>query len=553
MTQQKIGSNKRDTFERTTRQIRWATIVAVLLTFPIDTPQAEFVYALLLVATAYNLLQHTSWVKKSHTTASPALMMLVDTLFTGFLVALIGSISTPYSAFFVFMIVSAAYLYQMPGVLVTVLGEGAIMYAVISSPPFEPLALDGLRTISLTIFALLAFGFMVSRLTQSDRQEKRALEHLRQKSEQENSRLLTLVDSLNTGIIVTNSKGKILQHNEAARIMTGRKEELDGKELVRVLPLYRRTDPKRSLVNIFKSSHSAQHRRDLSLTQEDGTRIDLDIVVTPVSIVGQAEEYILVCEDISKERTLEEQRTGFISVASHELRTPLAILEAALGSVLLSKDEVSPKLLPVIEQAHRSSLQLAEIVKDLSVLAEAQNDNLPISLTQINPDVMLTQCMNDFDAQAQQAGLTLKKVVDSHTPTVISEERHIREILQNYITNALKYTPEGTVTLKAEPAKNGGVLFCIEDQGIGISLGDQKMLFTKFFRAENYLTQRTGGTGLGLYLCMELAERLGGRVWAKSVPGKGSSFFLEVPEQSHLRRDQGEVVKAEVASLVDGI
>jgi PAS domain S-box-containing protein len=553
MTHHTIGSNKRDTFERTTRQIRWATIVAVLLTFPFDTPQAEFVYTLLLVAAGYNLLQHTNWVKKSHTTASPVLMMLVDTLFAGFLVALVGSISTPYSAFFVFMIVSAAYLYQMPGVLLMALGEGAIMYSVVSSPPFEPLVLDGVRTIALTIFALLAFGFMISRLTQNDRQEKRALEHLRQKSEQENSRLLTLVDSLNTGIIVTNSKGKILQHNEAARIMAGGEGDLDGKELAKVLPLYRRTDPKKTHVNIFNSSHSAQHRRDLSLTQEDGTQIDLDIVVTPVKIPGQSEEYILVCEDISKERSLEEQRTGFISVASHELRTPLAILEAALGSALLAKNEISPKLLPIIEQAHRSSLQLAEIVKDLAVLAEAQNDNLPVSLTQINADVMLTQCMNDFDAQAQQVGLTLKKVVDPHTPTVISAERHIREILQNYITNALKYTPEGTVTLKAEPAKNGGVLFSVEDQGIGIALGDQKLLFTKFFRAENYLTQRTGGTGLGLYLCMELAQRLGGRVWAKSVPGKGSTFFLEVPEQSHLRRDQGEVVKAEVANLVDGI
>jgi signal transduction histidine kinase len=288
------------------------------------------------------------------------------------------------------------------------------------------------------------------------------------------------------------------------------------------------------------------------MTSEE-TRVDLDISVTPVEISGKAHEYILVCEDISKERSLEEQRTGFISVASHELRTPLAILEAALSSVLRTKEPIPQTLQPVIEQAHRSAMQLSDMVKDLTVLAQAQNDNLPVSLTQIHADQLLTQCINDFAPQADQSGLTLAKEVDEKTPLVLSTESHIREILQNYITNALKYTPKGTVTLKAEPAKNGGVLFSVKDQGIGISLGDQKLLFTKFFRAENYLTQRTGGTGLGLYLCMELAERLGARVWAKSVPGEGSTFFLEIPPQSPLKRDQSEVVKAEVANLVDGI
>lgn len=123
-----------------------------------------------------------------------------------------------------------------------------------------------------------------------------------------------------------------------------------------------------------------------------------------------------------------------------------------------------------------------------------------------------------------------------HTPLILSTERYIREILQNYMTNAIKYSEKGTVTISAEAAKNGGVLFSVHDEGIGISPSDQKFLFTKFFRAENYMTQTTGGIGLGLYLCMELAENLGAKLWCKSTSGEGSTFYLEVP-QKHLIRN----------------
>jgi signal transduction histidine kinase len=127
----------------------------------------------------------------------------------------------------------------------------------------------------------------------------------------------------------------------------------------------------------------------------------------------------------------------------------------------------------------------------------------------------------------------------------------VREILENFVANAVKYTEEGGITVQAEPSAGGGIVFSVKDTGIGISASDQRQLFTKFYRSEDYRTRKTGGTGLGLYLCLELAERLNAKVWCESVINHGSTFFLEVPPVSQLHRDSGKVVEAGVATLID--
>lgn len=553
MSSQVTTSSRLEIFERVTRQIRWATLAIVLVTFPPSVSQSKFVYTVLACAAIYNLARYYRPFYQSKIIGSSAIMLAIDGLFVAALISSVGDISTPYSAFLVFMIVSAAYLYQMPGVILVTILEAVILYVLVWIPQYDAVILGTIRTIVLTVYALLSFGYMVSKLTQYDRDSQRIIAATRIKSQQQHSRLLTLVNSLNSAIIVTDHKGRIVQLNQAASVLTKGIEKIEGKKVSQVFPFFKRSDPKKKAVDIFESMTSAQHRRDLSLVTHEGNQLDFDISIIRVDIDGSVPEYILVCEDISKEHSLEQQRIGFISVASHELRTPIAILEASLSSLLLAKDKVPSDILPLIEQAHRRATHISDLVKDLSILAEAQNDNLPISLTQINPTQMLKQCIEDFSSQADQSGLKIEMRVSDNTPVVLSTESHIREILQNYITNAIKYSQEGVILLQGEPANNGGILFSVKDNGVGISASDQKMLFTKFFRAENYLTQKTGGTGLGLYLCMELADRMGAKVWAKSAPDEGSTFYLEIPPQSMLRKDQNEVVTAEVANLVDGI
>lgn len=553
MTAAKNYAHKIAVFESTTRILRWSSIAVVLLTFPLHLPQTPWVYGLIGLAVLYNLGRYLPVVQRSRVLRSPVGMLVIDTVFVGVLLALTGDFASPYRAFFVFMILVAAYLYALRGVLLVVALQGAVLILAATHLAAEPAALGNIRTIFVLVYALLAFGYLVVRMTGGERLERQKLKNLQHQSDQERGRLLTLLNSLNTAVFLTDVKGKIIHANEAARILSGTEGELVGASFRTVMPLHPRTGYRDKAVDILEEKGSAQHRRDLCIVRDDG-ETDLDISVTPVQhdAEGEVLEYIVACEDITTERSLDEQRSEFISVASHELRTPLAILEAALETALVPKNTFTPEVRTLLEQAYRNARYLAGIIKDITVLAEAQNDSLPIRITQVHAEGMLENLARDFAAQAAQKNITLQPDIAPGTPPVLSTEQYIREILQNYITNAIKYSDKGTITLAAEPARNGGILFSVQDQGIGISPKDQKLLFTKFFRAEDFRTRSTGGTGLGLYLCMEIAQRMGAKLWCKSRPGKGSTFFLEVPPFSNLKGDGSDVVKAQVENLIDG-
>lgn len=352
-------------------------------------------------------------------------------------------------------------------------------------------------------------------------------------------KLKDLVGAISDAVFIVSAGGDVLAHNDTAMQLAGSADPLDGRVFIRLMPFYVRTDPKAKTVDLLAGdgNPAPQHRRDLRLAMESGGTVDLDVTVRAIPSVldvvdrkgRTVNDYVVVCEDITHERTLDEQRGEFIAVASHELRTPIAILEASLAIAKHSNEPMSDQVRMLLDQAHDSALYLSKIVKDLTALRETADYTLPVQIEKINVQVMATRLINDFKLQARQKGLEMTLDVDPGTPAVMSTEWHIREILQNYLTNALKYTRQGSISMRLSPTKAGGVLFCVADTGIGLSSADQKQLFIKFFRAEDYRTQATGGTGLGLYLCQELANRIGARLWCQSKLNSGSEFYLEVP------------------------
>ena len=387
---------------------------------------------------------------------------------------------------------------------------------------------------------------MSARRSAYPRPESRGSDMLRRASAKKHSldkRLRHLIGAITDAVFVVDDDGVILAHNDAAMQLADSADPLDGKDFSRMLPLHGRTDIKAKRVDLLgdSSSPAPQHRRDLRLVTGSGATVDLDVTIRAVPSLTDTKDrkgqplsdYVIVCEDITRERTMDEQRGEFIAVASHELRTPIAILEASLAIAKHSTEPMSDQIRMLLDQAHDSALYLSRIVKDLTTLRETADYNLPVQVEKINVQTMASRLVEDFKLQARQKGLDMTLDVDPGTPAVMSTEWHIREILQNYLTNALKYTRHGSVALRLSPTKVGGVLFCVADTGIGLSPADQKQLFIKFFRAEDYRTQATGGSGLGLYLSQELANRIGARVWCRSELNEGSEFYLEIPP-SHM-------------------
>ena len=171
----------------------------------------------------------------------------------------------------------------------------------------------------------------------------------------------------------------------------------------------------------------------------------------------------------------------------------------------------------------------------------------------VDPVKVLDQLKQDYRQDAENKGLDIKIKKPKKLHSILSSELYIHEILQNFMTNAIKYTKEGTITIGAQVGERISITFWVKDSGIGISKSDQKKLFDKFFRSEDYRTRETGGTGLGLYITGKLADRVSGNIRFESELNKGSTFYLDVPPIGARDDDHHKVTKAEIDDLASSL
>jgi signal transduction histidine kinase len=168
------------------------------------------------------------------------------------------------------------------------------------------------------------------------------------------------------------------------------------------------------------------------------------------------------------------------------------------------------------------------MINDLSTLSRAERDKLSVEAEAINAYDLVVDLANNYASMASQKGLTITTDIDPHLEILQSGKLYVREILQNFITNAIKYTETGNVTIGAKPATKG-VTFWVRDSGIGIGKSDQQKIFDKFFRSEDFRTRQNNGTGLGLYVTVKLIRLLHGEVEVSSKLNVGSTFSVTFP------------------------
>ena len=269
---------------------------------------------------------------------------------------------------------------------------------------------------------------------------------------------------------------------------------------------------------------------DTFLNYGDDDAIRLGILINPIRTArNDIDGYIFVIEDITKEKGLEEERDEFISVVSHELRTPIAISEGSISNAqLLLERGAEPSILKsTFDEAHTQILYLANMVNDLGTLSRAER-GVCDAKEPIDIDKLAHELYAKYELRAAQKNLHFNLNVVGRIGVVATSRLYLEEILQNFITNSIKYTQEGTVTLTIR--KNAsGVLFAVKDTGIGISKTDLKRIFEKFYRSEDYRTRESSGTGLGLYVVQKLARKLGVTIKVDSHLNHGSTFSFVLP------------------------
>ena len=274
-----------------------------------------------------------------------------------------------------------------------------------------------------------------------------------------------------------------------------------------------------------------------------GEMLRLSIIFSPIRALNtmsdSSDGYVLILRDITKEKSLEEERDEFISVVSHELRTPLTAAEGALSNIQLMlhrHDMPQHTLKDHLDAAHEQVVFLAKMVNDLSTLAQAERGaaDMPELL---NVRALMDDLYHQYRSQAAKKQLALTLETSPRLGHVVASSLYVRELIQNLLSNALKYTKEGEVHLSARK-KGNRIIIAVRDTGIGISKSDQAHILERFWRSEDYRTRETGGTGLGLYIAAKLARKLGTRIKFTSQLNHGSTFFFALPAAQQPTHDK---------------
>jgi PAS domain S-box-containing protein len=237
--------------------------------------------------------------------------------------------------------------------------------------------------------------------------------------------------------------------------------------------------------------------------------------------------YGLVLRDVTAERHLEEAKSQLLATVSHELRTPLASIKGFATTLL--RDDVQwdaatqREFLQIIDQ---DADRLGELIANLLEMSRIEAGMLRIDYDWVDLPPLLNDAVNEMRLRSSQHTLVVEE--PGGLPRVYADVRRIRQVLHNLLENAIKYSIAGDIRVRAR-TEPGQVIVSVSDQGPGIAPDQLQRVFERFHQLGGAATRKAGGAGLGLSICKGLIEAHGGRVWAESTPGAGSTFFFSLP------------------------
>lgn len=266
---------------------------------------------------------------------------------------------------------------------------------------------------------------------------------------------------------------------------------------------------------------------DLRARQEELALLNSELEDTNRGVVAL---YAELDERADYLRRASELKTNFISNMSHEFRTPLNSI-ISLSRILQEKTDgdLSSEQEKQVSFIQRSAQELYELVNDLLDLAKVEAGKVTVKPKEFNIQELFGTLRGMLRPLLLDSSIDLVFEDCSDLPVMYTDDGKVSQILRNFISNALKFTTEGEVRVTATMGAGGSVVFAVKDTGIGIASSDQELIFKEFTQIDNAIQDRVKGTGLGLPLCRNLAELLGGKVSVESEVGKGSSFYAIIP------------------------
>jgi two-component system phosphate regulon sensor histidine kinase PhoR len=332
----------------------------------------------------------------------------------------------------------------------------------------------------------------------------------------ERSRLATVLDQITDGVLIADSQGLIQFANPAA----GRLFQFANPVNHSIVEVVRH----HQLVEAWRRGQ--QTRQIQSESVEVPTRHQyLQLVVIPDQ---HTSGNLLLVQDLTRLRRLETVRRDFVSNLSHELRTPLASLKALAETLQDGALDDPPAALRFVDQIQIEVDALTQMVNELLELSKIESGRFSLDRSFVAAYDLLHSASQRMQLQVERAELALRVECANDLPNVQIDSQRLEQVLVNLIHNAVKFTrPGGEIVLFAEPDEET-VRFAVRDTGVGIPEDEVSRIFERFYRVDK---SRTGnGTGLGLSIAKHIVEAHGGKIWAESREGEGSTFYFTIPE-----------------------
>lgn len=440
----------------------------------------------------------------------------------------------PTLSFYLYIWVLLLYLSEFYyGKLGTVLSSLAMLSTMVVGTVYQSgLDKQSIVRIAVLFIVLMLVNKIMTGMAIGNRKKRTDTINKVVHAEYEHDRLVALINSMNDAVIATDEQGTIITYNAAALDILDTNATLTGETITDYLKVYDANDKPVSVLDIAKKTDYIQRRTDLKVVVNEQESISLDINISRITkstVLDRREGYTFLLRDITQQKNLDDEKDLFIHEVSHELRTPITVAEGEMSMAIMLAQKPTPNLAEIkhtIGRGHDQVVFLGEMINDLSALSRATQNAKQVKVEEFSIADIMSELEADYKPQAEKKGLYLKVELAPSIPLISTSRLYFKEILDNFITNAIKYTEKGGVTIIGQAIDKDHIMLSVADTGIGIDKAEQDMVYQKFWRSDDPSTRKANGTGLGLYVTRQLAKNIGAEVKLQSKLKVGSTFSL---------------------------
>jgi len=349
------------------------------------------------------------------------------------------------------------------------------------------------------------------------------------KAEEKSAKLAAIVESSDDAIISKTFESMITSWNRSAERMFGYSaDEMIGQTIYKIIPEERRAEEPEILTRL-KNGERIEHFETKRLTK-NGTELDVSLTISPIkdtqgNIIGLSK----IARDITEKKLEEQRKNDFIGMVSHELKTPLTSLNAIvqLAATKIRTDE-NPFLANAMERANFQLKKMTAMINGFLNVSRLEAGKMHLDKQSFDIEELLREIIDETSLIVTTNEI---KIIACQSIQIYADRDKIASVISNLISNAVKYSPNGKMIVVNCKTSEADVIIGIKDEGMGIDSANLESIFDRYFRVETSNTRHISGFGIGLYLSAEIIKLHGGRIWAESSAGSGSTFYFSLPKK----------------------